>query len=149
MTREKESLKEKLEDIAGTIGIMSDYSCLPDYEKMALNLFYQVLESMPYNEEYEEDEEFFNEDLETAEDIFRHKIFVELGIMSEKLDKLTRKRKLTYEEARAEIMKIFDVSDNRIWRTIEKNIKNKLVKDACFRTWQKIGDYIYEEMRLN
>jgi len=107
------------------------------------------LESMPYNEEYEEDEEFFNDDLETAEDIFRHKIFVVLGIMSEKLDKLTRKRKLTYAEARAEIMKIFDVSDNRIWRTIEKNIKNKLVKDACFRTWQKIGDYIYEEMRLN
>jgi len=62
MTGNKESLRMKLEDIAGELGNMSDYPAIGDYQKMALHLIVASISTELENS----DEDIPDKDVEQA-----------------------------------------------------------------------------------
>jgi len=143
MTGNKESLRMKLEDIAGELGNMSDYPAIGDYQKMALHLIVASISTELENS----DEDIPDKDVEQAVAIFYENVFSELAKMANEVEKISRKN-LTYKEATQKLFSIHADCENKTERKIKSRVKSKAIKRACYRALREVSNYVYDVMQI-
>jgi len=145
MTGNKESLRMKLEDIAGEQGNMPDYPAIGDYQKMAQHLIVTSLDSVldwcdngcATSEEY----------IDEAIAIFTEDIFYKLNEMAEKVEALCEEE-LTYREAAEKVLDIAIEFEYDMYHEIADRIGCVTVLVGCSIALKQVTSYLYDLVQL-